>query len=394
MLTAPLDLSLDRAELEFLAQTHEVCRRVIVPVRAELDATGEYPAQVIKQLRAAGLFKAVFSAEYDGYGLHPIMPVLVAEVLAEYCLAIATIFIGSTQVAALPILLNGTDAQKQKYLPKLASGEWLAAFAATEPNAGSDITNLATTAVRQGDRYVLNGTKKWITNAGQADLYNIFAVTDPHKDPRAGISCFIVEKDTLGLSFGPLEDKLGLRCAPNRPIILQDVEVPVENLVGGQPNKGFLHLMNSFTRSRIGVAALGVGLATGAYKEAISYTHQRKQFGQRTIEFQVVQHMLADMLVKIEAARALTYKAGWYALVAARADAMQFSAMAKYYSSEIAMQVATDALQLHGGYGFVKEAPIEKMFRDAKILAIYEGTSQMLKTQIAASALQAAGPLK
>jgi alkylation response protein AidB-like acyl-CoA dehydrogenase len=257
----------------------------------------------------------------------------------------------------------------------------------TEPEAGSDITSLSTTAVKKGDRYILNGTKKWITNAGRADVYCILALTDTTKDPRAGMSCFMVEKTSRGISFGKLENKLGLRCVPNRSIILENVEVPEESLIGMKPNKGFNLAFQSLTRSRVMVAALGVGLAMGAYAQAGRYTQQRKQFGKRINEFQVVQHMLADLTIKIETARSMTYKAGWYAYVLNHPEAPKYSAIAKYYASEIAMQVATDALQLHGGYGFVKESPVEKMFRDAKVLSIYEGTSQMLKGQIATSLL-------
>jgi acyl-CoA dehydrogenase len=378
-------------EQAFLAQAHEVCRECIVPVRGEFDESGIFPDRIFIRFREVGLFRAMFPASYGGLGLHPLMPILLAEVIGHYCLAVGTIFGASTFVMSLPLLLYGTEEQKQRYLPKLASGEWLGAFAMTEPDAGSDITNMATVATRRGSKYILNGTKKWITNAGRADVYCILARTDPNKDPRAGMSCFIVERGTPGLSFGKLENKLGLRCVPNRPIILTDVEVPAENLVGLQPNKGFLQAFQSLTRSRVAVAALGVGVATGAYQEAVKYTSQRRQFGKRINEFQVVQHMLADLLVRIEAARALTYKAAVYAVVDEHRDASKYSAMAKYEASEMAMRVVTDALQLHGGYGFIKDSPVEKMFRDAKVLSIYEGTSQLLKNQIAAAIVTEAG---
>lgn len=390
MLPEILDLPLTKEEREIVGRAHEVCREFVVPRRAELDESCEFPEDIMAQFRDAGLFRAMFPAEFDGLGFHPLTPMLIAESIAEYCLATATIFGASTTLAALPIRLGGTDEQKRKYLPRLASGEWFGSFAVTEPDAGSDITSIATTAVKRGDRYVLNGMKKWITNAGRSDLYCVFAITAPGQDPRSALSCFIVEKGTPGLSFGKLENKLGLRCTPNRPVILENVEVPEENLVGLKPNKGFNLLFETLTRSRVGVATFGVGVATGAYKEAAKYTRRRKQFGKRVIEFQVVQHMLADMLMKIETARMLTYKAGWYAHVLAHKEASKFSAMAKCYASEIAMQVTTDALQLHGGYGFVKDCPAEKMFRDAKILAIYEGTNQMLKNDIAMSIVQEA----
>ena len=389
-----LDFQLSKEEQQFLELTRDVCQEVIVPTRAGLDESGEFPEQVFNRFREVGLFRAMFAARDGGLGMHPLMPILIAEVIGEYCLGVGTIFGVSTLLAPLPIQLGGTDEQKKQYLPRLASGEWLGAFAMTEPDAGSDITNLATTAVKKGDRYVLNGTKKWITNAGRADLYCILAVTDTRKDPRAGMSCFIVESGSPGMTFGKLENKLGLRCVPNRPIILEDVEVPEENLIGIKLNKGFTLALQCLTRSRVMVAALGVGVASGAYAEASRYTQQRKQFGKRINEFQVVQHMLADIAVKIETARAMTYKAGWYAIILKHREAGKYSAIAKYYASEIAMQVVTEALQLHGGYGFVKESPVEKMFRDAKVLSIYEGTSQMLKNQIASSLLADLGRIR
>lgn len=382
-----VDFQLSNEEQQLLELTCQAGREVIAPMAGAWDESGEFPEQALKRFREIELFRAMFSAENGGLGMHPLMPVLVTEIIGNYCLGVGTIFGASAVLAPLPLVLAGTPEQKKKYLPKLVSGEWLGAFAMTEPEAGSDITSLTTTAVKKGDRYILNGTKKWITNAGRADLYCIFALTDKTKDPRAGISCFLVEKGSRGLSFGKLENKLGLRCVPNRPIILEDVEVPEENLIGMKPNTGFSLAFQCLTRSRATVAALGVGLASGACAEATRHTNQRKQFGKRINEFQVVQHMLADFAIKIETARNMTYKAGWYALVLNHPEASRYSAMAKYYASEIAMQVATDALQLHGGYGFVKESPVEKMFRDAKVLAIYEGTSQMLKGQIATSLL-------
>jgi acyl-CoA dehydrogenase len=377
-------------EQQFVKRVHEACQAVVVPLRAEMDRIGDYEQTVFDRFREIGLYRAMFPIEYGGLGMNKMMPVWISEVLGEYCAGIGTIFGVSTILAPMPIRLDGTEEQKRRYLPAFATGERVGAFAMTEENAGSDILSMSTTATKRGDRYILDGKKKWITNAGRADVYTVFAVTDKRADPRGGISCFIVEKDTPGLSFGPLEDKLGIRCVPNRPVILESVEVPEDNLVGLKPNRGFLHAMRSLARSRVCLAALGVGLATGAHNEAFKYVLERKQFTKRVIDFQVVQHMLVDMLVKIEAARLLTYKAGWYAWVVDHRDAHKFSAIAKYYSSEIAMQTATDALQLHGGYGFVKGCPVEKMFRDAKILSIYEGTSQMLKNQIANSMIEEA----
>lgn len=386
------DLTISEEEKEILKLAYRVCRKEIIPMRAELDEKEEFPGEIFKKFREVGLFGAMFDSKYGGMGLSKLMPIYLVEVIAEHCLGVATAFGASTRLAALPIELEGTEEQKKRYLTKLASGEFIGAFALTEPSAGSDISNLSTVAVKKGSRYVLNGIKQWITNAGQADIYCIFALTGWNKDPRASISCFIVEKGWPGLSFGKLEKKLGIRCSHTRQVIMQDLEVPEENLIGLVPNKGFSQILRTSNRSRSGVAGFAVGLATGAYKEAIKYVFQREQFKKKVIHFQVVQHMLVDMMTKIESARLLAYKAGRYSSID-HPDASLFSAMAKHYASEMAMQVATDALQLHGGYGFSREYPIEKMFRDAKILSIYEGTSQMMKNQIGAYIVKEASRL-
>ncbi|MBI4208462.1 MAG: acyl-CoA dehydrogenase family protein [Deltaproteobacteria bacterium] len=384
------NLTISEEEREVLELAYRVCEKEIVPVRAELDEKEEFPEKIFEKFREVGFFRAMFDSKYGGMGLSRMMPFYLLEVIAERCLGVATAFGASTRLAALPIELGGTEEQKKGYLTKLASGEFIGAFALTEPSAGSDISNLSTTAVKKGAKYILNGTKQWITNAGRADIYCIFALTDRNKDPRASISCFIVEKGWPGLSFGKLERKLGIRCSHTRQVIMEDLEVPEENLIGLVPNKGLAQILRTLNRSRSGVAAIAVGLATGAYKEAVKYAFQREQFKQKVVHFQVIQHMLADMLTKIESARLLAYKAGRYSAVD-HPDAGLFSAMAKHYASEMAMQVATDALQIHGGYGFSREYPIEKMFRDAKILSIYEGTNQMMKNQMSAYIVKDAG---
>ncbi|HET9209474.1 MAG TPA: acyl-CoA dehydrogenase family protein [Thermoanaerobaculia bacterium] len=389
-----LDLDLSEEERDVLELAHEVCRREIVPIRAELDEHEAFPEAVFAKLREIGLFRAMFDVEHGGVGLRRFMQVLINEILGEYCLGVATSFGSSAVLGPGPVYFGGTEEQKQRVLPRVASGEWITAFAFTEPEAGSDAFNLRTTAVRKGSRWVLNGTKQWITNAGRADVYSVFALTGSRSvDPRAAISCFLVEKGTPGLSFGKLERKLGVRCSHTRQLILEEVEVPEENLVGLRPNQGFVQALWSLTRSRVSLAASAVGLAHGAYKEALKYAVHRQQFGKKIIHHQALQHMLVDMLVKVESARLLTYKAAHY-VATSHPDAPTWSAMAKYQAAETAMQVATDALQAHGGYGFSKDYPIEKMFRDAKILAIYEGTSQMMKNQIGGHLLKEAAKLR
>lgn len=375
-----LDLSVPEDEQEILNLAREVAEKEIIPQRAKLDAEEKFPDEIFEKFKEAGLFGAMYEEAYGGIGVSPFMNILLSEMISEYCLGVGTAFLAS-KLGALPIEIGGTEEQKQKYISQLASGEKIAAFGLTEPEAGSDVPALSSTAEKKGDRYILNGTKQWISNAGRAEIYTIFAITNKAKGTR-GVSTFILEKGMKGLSFGKLEDKLGIRASHTRQIIMEDVEVPEENLVGLKPGMGFIHALKTLNGSRPVVAASGVGLAMGAYREAAKYARQREQFGQKIINFQAIGHMLADMLVKIEGARLLTYRAGRYA-TAQHPEAARYSAIAKYYASEIAMQVATDALQIHGGYGFTKEYPIEKMFRDAKILSIYEGTSQIQKNEIA-----------
>lgn len=376
-----LDFTLTEEEQEVVNLTHEICKNEVVPRRAEMDEKEVFPDEVFEKFKEAGLFGAMFDAEYGGLGVGGFMMPLLAETMGEYCLGTATAFLAS-KLGALPIEVGATEEQKQKYISKLASGEWIAAFGLTEPGAGSDVPNMSTVAEKKGDRYVLNGTKQWISNAGEADVYTIFALTDKNKGPR-GISCFIVEKDTPGLSFGKKENKLGIRASLTRQIIMEDMEVPEENIVGLKPNKGFIHAIKTLNASRPAVAASAVGLAIGAYKEAAKYARQREQFAKKIINFQAVNHMLADMLTRIEASRLLSYRAAKYA-IENHPETAKYSAIAKYYASETAVAVANDALQIHGGYGFTKDYPVEKMYRDAKILTIYEGTSQIQKNEIGA----------
>lgn len=388
--TAMLDFRLPDEAFEMLDLLRTVCEKEIVPRRAEMDAKEQFPTEVFQKFAEAGMFAPMFDEKYGGYNMGGLLTVLAIEVISEYCLGVAT-SIGAVKLGALPIEHGGTEEQKEKYLHKLAAGELIAAFALTEPNAGSDVPNLQTTAVKKGDHYILNGTKQWITNAGQADIYTVFALTDKSKGPR-GMSCFVVEKGTKGLSFGKLEDKMGIRCSHTRQVIFEDCEIPAENLLGLKPNQGFIHAIKTLNSSRPFIASMAVGLAQGAYREALRYTRQREQFGKNIINFQVVQHMLADMLVKIESARLLAYRAGKYSSEG-HPETAKHSAIAKYYSSEIALQVCNDSLQLHGGYGFTKDYPIEKMFRDSKILTIYEGTSQIQKNEIAAYVIKEANKL-
>lgn len=386
-----LDFSRTEEEQQVLELLDEICMNEIVPRREKLDEDEEFPFEILKKFKEAGMYGALFPEAYGGLGFDGFLTSLISELVSKYCLGVNTAF-SATKLGALPIEFGGTEEQKQKYLSPMAAGDAIGAFCLSEPNAGSDVPNLSTTAEKKGDRYILNGTKQWISNAGVADIYTVFALTDKSKGPR-GMSCFILEKGAKGLSFGALEKKMGIRCSHTRQVIMEDVEVPEENLIGIKPNKGFIHAIKTLNASRPAVATSAVGVAQGAYEEALRYARQREQFGKNIINFQVVQHMLADMAVKIEGARLMALRAARYA-VNEHPETAKYSAMAKYYASEIAVQVANDALQLHGGYGFTKDYPVEKMYRDAKILTIYEGTSQIQKNEIGAYLIKDASLLK
>ena len=375
------DFSISEEIRQALELLRQICKDHVLPERAKLDEKEEFPHKIFEKFKEAGLFGIFFDEEYGGLGLPGFAIALTTETAGEYCIGVATA-LGATKLGAMPIEFGGTQEQKQKYLTPLANGDKIAAFALTEPHAGSDASNLSTVADKKGDRYILNGTKQWISNAGIADTYTVFALSDKKKGPR-GISCFIVEKGTKGLSFGKLENKMGIRCSHTRQVILEDVEVPEENLVGLKPNRGFIHAINTLNASRPFIASMAVGLSQAAYNEALRYTYERVQFGKKVINFQVVNHMLADMAIKIDTSRFLTYRAA-KASDLSHPQAPRYSAMAKYYASEATVQIVNDALQLHGGYGFTKDYPIEKMYRDAKILTIYEGTSQIQKNEIGA----------
>ncbi|MES0489019.1 MAG: acyl-CoA dehydrogenase family protein [Leptospirales bacterium] len=382
-----MDFSLSEDDVTILEMADEVCRNEIIPRRAEMDEKEIFPHEVFDKFREAGLFSVLYATEYGGLGSSSLVAAMMGETISKYCLGVGTAYLAS-KLGAFPIEIGGTEEQKMKYLTPLASGEKLGAFGLTEPDAGSDVPAMTTTAVKKGDAYILNGTKQWISNAGQADIYTVFAETDPSKGSR-GFSCFILEKGMKGLSFGKLENKLGIRASHTAQIIMEDVEVPAENLVGLHEGKGFIHAIKTLNVSRPVVAGMAVGVARGAYDEAVKYTRERVQFGKSVINFQVVQHMLVDMLVKIEAGQLLVYRAARCADLH-HSDLAKYSAIAKYYCSENAVSIANDALQLHGGYGYVKDYPVEKMYRDAKILTIYEGTSQIQKNEIATYILKQA----
>ncbi|MFH1097259.1 MAG: acyl-CoA dehydrogenase family protein [Candidatus Desantisbacteria bacterium] len=348
------------------------------PHVAELDEKEEFPWEVMKTLASSDLFGVYLPEKYGGFGGGVFELCLVTEELSKVCCGMGVCYAASA-LGTLPILLFGSDAQKQKYLPDIATGKKLAAFGLTEANAGSDAAAVATTATRENDFYVLNGTKQWITNAGEAEVYTVIALTDKTKGIR-GASAFIVEKDTPGFSFGKKEKKMGIRCSATRELIFQDCRIPKENIISRE-GMGFIVAMKTLDRARPGVASQGVGLAQGALDHAIKYSRERVQFGQAISSFQAIQHMLADMATQTEAARALTYAAARM-IDAGKDDISKEAAMSKLFATDICMKVTTDAVQIFGGYGYMREYPVEKMMRDAKILQIYEGTNQIQRNVI------------
>jgi len=357
----------------------QIAREKIAPIVAELDETGEFPWDVVKTLAQSDLFRVFIPSEYEGLGGGIFEMCIVVEELSRVCGGIALSYAASG-LGTIPIILFGTEEQKKKYLPRLAAGEILAAFGLTEPNAGSDAAGIKTTAKPDGDSYVLNGTKQWITNGGEASIYTVVALTDPARGVR-GSSTILVEKDHPGFTFGKKENKMGIRASATRELVFQDCRVPKTNILGKE-GMGFLIAMRTLDQSRPGVASQAVGIAQGALDKALAYAHERHQFGKPISSFQGMQFLLADMATQVEAARALTYAAA-RSIDSGEKDVSKVSAMAKVFASDTAMKVTTDAVQVFGGYGYMKEYPVEKMMRDAKITQIYEGTNQIQREVIA-----------
>ena len=356
----------------------QVAEEKIVPVRAELDEKEEFPHEIMKILAQMDLFRIFVPEAYDGLGAGNLELSIAIEELSRACLGVATSY-SANALGAFPIILYGSEEQKQKYLPSIANG-MITAFALTEANAGSDAAGIQTSAVTDGNDYILNGTKQWITNAGEAEVYTVIAMTDKSRGAR-GASAFIVEKETPGFSFGKKEAKLGIRASSTRGLIFEDCRIPKKNLIARE-GMGFIVAMKTLDNARTGVAAQGVGVAQGAFEEALNYARQRIQFGSSISSLQVIQHMLADMATQIEAARALTYAACRH-LDKGGKNISKEAAIAKLFATDVAMKVTIDAVQILGGYGYMREYPVEKMMRDAKILQIYEGTNQIQRNVIA-----------
>ncbi len=367
-----------------------IAREKIRPVRAQLDASEQFPWEIMKILAQAGLFGIYIPEAYGGTGGGIFENCLAIEKLGEACIGVGTSFAASG-LGAYPILLNGSEELKHKYLPQIASGSRLAAFGLTEPGAGSDVSGIQTKARKDGDHYIINGSKQWITNGGEAEIYSILAITDRSKGPR-GASFFVVEKGDPGFSFGKKEKKLGIRASATRELIFEDCRIPKDRLIDRE-GMGFIIAMKTFDKSRPGIAALAVGLAQGALDIAVEYARKRVQFDKPIISFQAIQHKLADMATKTEAARALLYSIARYMDSEPR-EVSKVSAMTKVFAGDVAMEVATNAVQVLGGYGYMQDYPVEKMMRDAKILQIYEGTNEIQRNIIGQELNKEYGRLK
>ncbi len=379
-----IDYQLSEDQVMIRDACREIAEDYIKPVRAKYDEEGTFPWDIFEVLRQADICGVYIPEEYGGFGGGTFEMAIAVEELSRACGGIALMF-GATGLGAYPIILYGSEEQKKQFLPDIAAGKKLAAFALTESNAGSDVSGIETTAVKDGDHYVLNGVKQWITNGGEAETYSVIVSTNRKKGAR-GLSAFVVEKGTPGFTFGKKENKMGIRASATRELVFQDCRIPKENLLGRE-GIGFIVAMRTFDRSRPGIAAQALGIAQGAFEEAVAFIKERHQFDQPVSSFQGVQFMIAEMATKIETARSLVYATSRMIDAGVKNISMA-SAMCKLVASDVAMEVTTDAVQLMGGSGYMKEYPVEKMMRDAKITQIYEGTNQIMRQVIGLEVLK------
>lgn len=374
-----MDYFLSEEEVMVRDTAREISKEKVLPVRKELDETGEFPKDIMDDLAKADLFRIFIPTQYGGLSFSNLALCLAIEEIAKICAGVAVSY-AANMLGGTPIILFGREEVKKRYLPSIAEGKSLCAFALTEADAGSDVSNIVTKAVKDGDHYIINGTKQWITNGGEADIYVVIVSTTPERGAR-GLSAIVVEKGTEGFSFGKKEDKLGIRASVTRELIFQDVRVPKENLLGRE-GAGFLIALRTFDITRPGVGAQAIGIAQGALDEAVKYARTRKQFGKTIINFEGIGFLLAELATKLEAARALVYQTARQIDIKAK-DISKYSSMAKLFASDVAMEVTIGAVQVLGGYGYMREYPVEKYLRDAKITQIYEGTNEIQKLVIA-----------
>ncbi|HET9532843.1 MAG TPA: acyl-CoA dehydrogenase family protein [Blastocatellia bacterium] len=374
-----MDELLTKENIYYRDLARDIAEKHVRPVAAELDRTGEYPWGVIKALQEVGLMGMWVPKDYGGAGAGLLNLCIVVEEISRACGGIGCTYVVNA-LGSFPIILGGTEEQKKKYLPDIAAGNKLIAFALSEKSAGSDAGSLNTRADREGDEYVITGDKKWTTNGAAASIFTVFATVNPERGTR-GVTGFIVERGKAGFEVGRREDLMGIRCVPVNETHFNQCRVPADDLLGGAEGRGFKHAMMTLDVARPFVAAQGLGIAQGALDLAVEYTKNRQQFGQSIASFQGIQFMLADMATQIEAARHLVYAAA-RAVDAGVKDVSKISAMSKVFATDTAMRVATDAVQLFGGYGYCRDYPIEKFMRDAKITQIYEGTNQIQRMVI------------
>ena len=376
-----MDYFLTDEQKEIKALTRQIAEERVLPVRAELDEKEEFPWDIVNEMARSDLYRVFIPEEYEGLGGGTLELCIVTEELARVCSGVAVTYAASA-LGCITLIEYGSEEQKKKYLPDIASGKKIGAFAVTEATAGSDASNIKTTAEPVEGGYLLNGTKQFITNGGEAQFYTVIALTDKTKGAR-GASALIVEKGMDGFTFGKKEKKLGIRASATRELVFKNCFVPKENLIGKE-GLGFIQAMRLFDKSRPGIGAQAVGLCQGALEAAVEYTSQRVQFNQPLISMPVVQSMLADMSILTETSRAIVYAAARHVDSGAK-NVTEESAIAKVFASDSAMKVTVDAVQLCGGSGYMRDYPVEKMMRDAKILQIYEGTNQVLRGAIAAN---------
>jgi len=381
-----LDYFLTEEQKKLVATARQIAEDHIKPVRQKYDAEETFPWDIVKVLGESGLCGAYIPKEFGGMGMGVFELVLIVEELSKVDGGIALALAGSA-LGAYPILLGGSEAHKARFLPPIARGEKVAAFALTEHEAGSDATALRTSAERQGEDYILNGTKCFITNGGEAEIYSVMAVTAKSKGPR-GVSAFVVEKGMPGFTFGKKERKLGIRASATRELIFENCRVPAANLLAKE-GMGLILALRTFDSTRPGVAAQALGIASGALDEAVNYARARVQFGEPITSKQAIQHMLADMATEVEAARALLYATAKMCDMT-KIRTTKESAMAKLYASDVAVKVTSKAIQVFGGRGYMHDHPVEKMMRDAKITQIYEGTNEIQRNEIALALIKEA----
>jgi alkylation response protein AidB-like acyl-CoA dehydrogenase len=372
--------AIPQEHLDFRDTIRQIARERIAPRAAEIDETAEYPHDLRKLLAEQDVLGLPFDTEHGGTGTGTLMLNMAIEEIAKACASTALILM-IQELGSLPIKLHGSPELQERFLPKCATGEWSPAFALSEPEAGSDPGGMLTRAVKDGDEWVINGSKCWISNAGIADFYSVFVVTDREAGHSRGITAFVVEADRPGFSIGSYEHKLGIHGSPTGSPVFEDVRVPEANVIG-EVNRGFQVAMATLERSRLGAGAQALGIAQGATDYAVEYARERKQFGQPINSFQGIQFKLADMEMKCAAARELLYQA-CAKVDRGDPDMNKYTSMAKLFASEVAMEVTVEAVQVLGGYGYTKDYPVERMMRDAKITTIYEGTSEVQRLVIA-----------